>query len=45
VNLGWLYRNTEPKQVDQSIAAYKKALELNPRKSRPRWAWAGRTST
>jgi len=31
VNLGWLYRNTEPKKVDQSIAAYKKALELNPK--------------
>ncbi len=31
VNLGWLYRNTEPKKIEQSIAAYKKALELNPK--------------
>jgi tetratricopeptide (TPR) repeat protein len=31
VNLGWLYRNTEPKRIDDSIAAYKKALELNPK--------------
>ncbi len=31
VNLGWLYRNTEPKHIDESIAAYKKALELNPK--------------
>ena len=31
VNLGWLYRNTEPKRIDESIAAYKKALELNPK--------------
>jgi len=31
VNLGWLYRNTEPKKIDQSVAAYKKALELNPK--------------
>ena len=31
VNLGWLYRNTNPKRTEESIAAYKKALELNPR--------------
>jgi tetratricopeptide (TPR) repeat protein len=31
VNLGWLYRNTEPKRIEESIAAYKKALELNPK--------------
>ena len=31
VNLGWLYRNTEPKRIDESVAAYKKALELNPK--------------
>jgi tetratricopeptide (TPR) repeat protein len=31
VNLGWLYRNTEPKKIDQSVAAYKKALEINPK--------------
>jgi tetratricopeptide (TPR) repeat protein len=31
VNLGWLYRNTEPKRIEESIAAYKKALEINPK--------------
>ncbi|HET6900203.1 MAG TPA: tetratricopeptide repeat protein [Vicinamibacteria bacterium] len=31
VNLGWLYRNTEPKQPEASVAAYKKGLELNPK--------------
>jgi tetratricopeptide (TPR) repeat protein len=31
VNLGWLYRNTEPKQPELSVAAYKKGLELNPK--------------
>ena len=31
MNLGWLYRNTEPKKIDDSIAAYKKALEINPK--------------
>jgi superkiller protein 3 len=31
VNLGWLYRNTEPKRTEESVAAYKKALELNPK--------------
>src|SRR5258708_3351752 len=31
VNRGWLYRNTEPKRIDDSIAAYKRALELNPK--------------
>ena len=31
VNLGWLYRNTEPKRIDESVAAYKRALELNPK--------------
>ena len=31
VNLGWLYRNTNPKRTEESIAAYKKALELNPK--------------
>jgi tetratricopeptide (TPR) repeat protein len=31
INLGWLYRNVEPKRADESVAAYKKALELDPR--------------
>jgi tetratricopeptide (TPR) repeat protein len=31
VNLGWIYRNTEPKRAEESVAAYKKALELNPK--------------
>ena len=31
VNLGWLYRNTDPKRPEDSIAAYKKGLELNPK--------------
>jgi tetratricopeptide (TPR) repeat protein len=30
LNLGWLYRNTEPKRADESVAAYRKALELDP---------------
>jgi tetratricopeptide (TPR) repeat protein len=31
VNLGWLYRNMKPPRTDKSIAAYKKALELDPK--------------
>ena len=31
INLGWVYRNAEPKKTAESIAAYKKALELEPR--------------
>lgn len=31
VNLGWLYRNMKPPKTDKSIAAYKKALELDPK--------------
>jgi tetratricopeptide (TPR) repeat protein len=31
VNLGWLYRNTEPKRIEDSVAAYKRALEINPK--------------
>ncbi len=30
LNLGWLYRNMEPRRADESVAAYKKALELDP---------------
>jgi superkiller protein 3 len=28
-NLGWIYRNMEPSQPEESVAAYKKALELD----------------
>jgi len=31
INLGWVYRNAEPKKTPESIAAYKKALELDPK--------------
>jgi len=31
INLGWLYRNVEPKRADEAVAAYKKALELDPK--------------
>jgi len=31
INLGWVYRNAEPKKTSESIAAYKKALELDPK--------------
>jgi superkiller protein 3 len=31
INLGWLYRNVEPKRSDEAVAAYKKALELDPK--------------
>jgi superkiller protein 3 len=30
-NLGWIYRNMTPKKTAESIAAYKKALELEPK--------------
>jgi tetratricopeptide (TPR) repeat protein len=30
-NLGWLYRNMTPKRTKESVAAYKKALELDPK--------------
>jgi superkiller protein 3 len=30
INLGWLYRNVEPKRGDEAVTAYKKALELDP---------------
>jgi len=45
VNLGWLYRNTEPKQLEASVAAYKKGLELNPKEEQAAlgmgWAYIG----
>jgi superkiller protein 3 len=31
INLGWLYRNTNPPQAQQSVDAYKKALEIDPK--------------
>jgi tetratricopeptide (TPR) repeat protein len=31
INLGWLYRNTDPPQAQQSVDAYKKALEIDPK--------------
>ena len=31
INLGWLYRNVEPKRADEAVTAYKKALELDPK--------------
>lgn len=32
LNLGWVYRNTKPvARTDESVAAYKKALELDPK--------------
>jgi len=31
VNLGWLYRNMKPPKTEKSVAAYKKALELDPK--------------
>jgi tetratricopeptide (TPR) repeat protein len=31
VNLGWIYRNMKPPKTADSIAAYKKALELDPK--------------
>jgi tetratricopeptide (TPR) repeat protein len=31
INLGWIYRNMEPKKAQESVAAYKKALELDPK--------------
>jgi tetratricopeptide (TPR) repeat protein len=31
INLGWLYRNVEPKRADEAVVAYKKALDLDPK--------------
>jgi tetratricopeptide (TPR) repeat protein len=31
VNLGWIYRNMKPPKTTESIAAYKKALEIDPK--------------
>jgi superkiller protein 3 len=31
INLGWVYRNTKPPRVAESVAAYEKALRLDPK--------------
>lgn len=31
VNLGWVYRNMNPPKIEESVAAYKKALEIDPK--------------
>jgi tetratricopeptide (TPR) repeat protein len=31
VNLGWVYRSFEPPRVEKAVAAYQRALELDPR--------------
>jgi superkiller protein 3 len=33
LNIGWLYRNVEPPRAEESVNAYKKALELNPKEA------------
>jgi tetratricopeptide (TPR) repeat protein len=44
LNLGWLYRNTEPRRAEESVAAYRKALELDPENEQAAlglgWAYA-----
>jgi superkiller protein 3 len=31
VNLGWVYRNMTPARIEESVAAYKKALTIDPK--------------
>ena len=31
VNLGWIYRNMEPRRTEESVVAYRKGLELDPK--------------
>jgi tetratricopeptide (TPR) repeat protein len=31
VNLGWVYRSFDPPRVDEAVAAYRRALELDPK--------------
>jgi tetratricopeptide (TPR) repeat protein len=31
VNLGWVYRNMTPPRIEDSVGAYKKALEIDPK--------------
>lgn len=31
INLGWIYRNAKPAQAEEAVAAYKKALEIDPK--------------
>jgi tetratricopeptide (TPR) repeat protein len=33
VNLGWVYRNSRPPKVEESIRAYQKALEIDPKQA------------
>ncbi len=35
INLGWLYRNSEPKRATESIHAYGKAIQLDPKNPQP----------
>ncbi|HEY6547319.1 MAG TPA: tetratricopeptide repeat protein, partial [Vicinamibacteria bacterium] len=35
INLGWVYRNMTPPKVQDSVAAYKKALEIDPKNVQP----------
>jgi len=30
-NLGWIYRNMEPRRPDEAVTAYRRALELDPK--------------
>jgi tetratricopeptide (TPR) repeat protein len=44
INLGWVYRNMTPPRIDDSVAAYKKALEIDPKNVQPAlgmgWAYS-----
>ncbi len=33
VNLGWVYRNNKPPKIDESIRAYQRALEIDPKQA------------
>jgi Tfp pilus assembly protein PilF len=33
VNLGWVYRNSRPPKVEESVRAYQKALEIDPKQA------------
>lgn len=35
INLGWLYRNAEPKKATESIQAYTKAIQIDPKNVQP----------
>lgn len=42
MNLGWLYRNMTPPKAEESVAAYRKALEIDPKNAQAALgiAWA-----